>query len=77
MESRKQNKEAEEKQTHGTFGQLPDGRRVGGWVKKVTGLRSINWLLQNSHRDIKYSIGNIINNTVIIICYRWVLDLLR
>ena len=34
-------------------------------MKKVKGLRSTSWQLQNSHRDIKYSIGNIVNNIVI------------
>ena len=29
-------------------------------MKEVNGLRSTNWLLQNSHGDVKYSIGNII-----------------
>ena len=35
----------------------------GGWderAKKVKGLRSINWLLQNSHGDVQDSIGNIV-----------------
>ena len=35
---------------------------MGTWVKKVKGLRSTDWLLQNSHRDVKYSIGNIVDN---------------
>ena len=34
-------------------------------MKKVKGLRSTNWQLQNSHGDVKYSIGNIVNNVVI------------
>ena len=33
--------------------------------KKVRGLRSTNWQLQNSHGDVKYSIGNIVNSIVI------------
>ena len=35
---------------------------LGGWVKKVKGLRGTNWKLQNSHGDTKYSIGNIVSN---------------
>ena len=44
-----------------------------GWVKKVRGLRSTNWLLQNSHGDEKYSMGNTVNN-ILITMYgvRWV-----
>ena len=41
---------------------------LGGWVKVVKGLRSTNWQLQNSHRDVKYSIGNIVDNIVITTC---------
>ena len=37
-------------------------------MKKVKGLRSTNWLLQNSHVRIKCSIKNIANNILIIIC---------
>ena len=36
-----------------------------------------NWLLENNHGDVKCSIGNIVNNTVIPICgARQMLDLL-
>ena len=42
---------------------LPEGK--GGCVKQVEGLRSTNWQLQNSHGDVKYRLGFIINNTVI------------
>ena len=47
------------------------------WVKKVKGLRRTNWLLQNRHGYIKYSIGNIVNN-ILITMYgvRWLQDLL-
>ena len=38
---------------------------VKGLSEKVRGLRSINWLLQNSHRDVKYSTGNIVNNILV------------
>ena len=46
---------------------------LGGWVTKVKGLRSTSLLLQNSHGDVKYSIGNIVNN-ILITMYgvRWV-----
>ena len=55
---------------------LPDGRWIGGWVKKVTGL-STKWHLQNRHGDAKFSIVNIVNNTVIIMYdAMWVLYLL-
>ena len=46
-----------------------------GWVKKVKGLRSTNWQLQNSHEDVKDSIGKTVNNIVIMVYNaRWVLD---
>ena len=37
---------------------VPDGKGLEGWVKKVKGLRSTNWSLQNSHGEVKYNIGN-------------------
>ena len=40
---------------------LPAVSGVGGWLKKVKGL-STNWQLQNSHVEVKYSLGNIVNN---------------
>lgn len=44
-----------------------------GWVKKVKGLRSMNWQLQNSLGDVKYSIGKI-GGHIVITMYdiRWV-----
>lgn len=37
-----------------------------GWVgEKVKGLSSINWYLQRCHRDVDYSIGNLVNNVMI------------
>ena len=36
-------------------------------MRKEKGLRSTNWLLQNSHGGVKYSIGNIVNNIPITI----------
>ena len=46
-------------------------------MKKVKGLRRIDWQFENSHRGAKYSTGNIVNNTVITVCgVRWVLEIL-
>ena len=45
------------------------GEGLGDWEKKVKGLRRTNWKLQNSHRDVKYSTGNRVNN--IVINYVW------
>ena len=54
----------------------PMAEGLGERVKKVNELRSTNWQLQNSHRDVKYSTGNMVNNIVITMCgARWVLDL--
>ena len=48
-----------------------------GWMKKGEEIRSTNWLLQNGHGDVKYSIGNIVNNNVTTKDgVRWVQDLL-
>ena len=44
------------------------GEGWGNWVKKVKGLRSTNWQLQNSHGNTKYSIGNTVNNSVMTTC---------
>ena len=48
---------------------------MGDWVKMVKGLRSTDWWLQNSHRDVKYSIGSTVNN-IVITAYgaKWVLE---
>ena len=56
---------------------LRGARWEGGWEvgEKVKGLRSISWLLQNSHGDVKYSIGNIVNNAIVTYDVRWVGDL--
>ena len=37
-------------------------RSMGRLVKR---LRNTKWSLQNSHGDVKYSIGNIVNSIVI------------
>ena len=38
-----------------------------GWGlgERVTRLKRTDWQLQNSHRDVKYSVGSTVNNTVI------------
>ena len=51
------------------------GGVLGGWVVEVKGLRNINWQLQNSHGDVKYSIGNTVNNVITKCSVRWVRDL--
>ena len=75
------NEQAEQKQTH-KYREHFDGCQAEGglaeWAKKVNGLRNTYLLLQNSHADVKYSIGNIINNILITMHgVRQVLDLLR
>ena len=37
---------------------MPDGRECGKISQEVRGLRSTNRQLQNSHGDVKYSIGH-------------------
>ena len=55
---------------------VPRGEGTGGLGKKVRGLRSTNWWLQNSHEDVKYRIKNTDNNVVIIMCgIRWGLEI--
>ena len=41
------------------------GEGLGGWVKKLKELRSTNCLLRNNHWEVKYSIGNVVNNSLI------------
>ena len=57
----------EQKETHRSGKRLNIDRRegIGRLSEKVRSLRSIDWQLQNSHGDVKYSMGNIVNNTVI------------
>ena len=51
--------------------------RLESWVKKVNELTTTNWQLQNIHGDVKYSIGNIVNNILIgMYGIGWTLDLL-
>ena len=50
------------------------GEGLGGWVKKVKGLRG-NMIVMDG--DVKYSKGNIIDNTIITMPgARWVLEVL-
>ena len=61
------------------YGEQTDGCQMG-WglenrVKRVKGLRSTNWHLQNSHRVVRYSRGSTVNTTLVPMCgTRWVLD---
>ena len=73
----KTNKQAEHKEIHRYREDwlLPDGRGVGGIDGKGGGVKkcNTNWLLRNSHGDVKYSIRNIVNNILITVCdVRWV-----
>lgn len=40
-------------------------RQMGGWVRKVEGLRSTSRSLRNSHRDAQRSVGTTVNSIVI------------
>ena len=80
VESKEQNK-----QTHKTRNKPGDtenklkfakGEGVGGLGVKGEGLNSTNGQLRSSHRDVKYSTGNTVNNIVITVHgARWVLNL--
>ena len=64
------NGQTKQKQTHRHRGQTEDWQRregLGNCVKKVKGLRSTDWQLQNSRGDAKYSTGSTVNNSVIAI----------
>lgn len=41
------------------------GAGCGASVKKGKGWRSTKWQLQNSHREVEYSMWNIVRNIVI------------
>ena len=41
------------------------GGELGNLVKKVKGLRSTDWQLQNSHGNVKYRIRNTVRSIVI------------
>ena len=74
------NKQVRHKQTNRDSKQT-DGcqirRGLKGWVKKVVKvLRLTDWQLKKYSKDVKYNLGNIVNNIVIIIhSIRWVQDL--
>ena len=57
----KLSKQEEQRQNH-VFGERFDGcqmgRRYGGMGEEVRRLRSTNMQLQNSHMNVKYSVGN-------------------
>ena len=76
IESKMQNKQISRTEKTNRYREHFDSCQMGGrlrQVKKMKGLRSTNWLLQNSHGDVKYSIGNIVSNIVITIYgVRWV-----
>ena len=45
-------------------------------MKKMKGLRAINWKSPNNPRDVKYGIGNVVSNIVIpMYSARWVLEI--
>lgn len=44
-------------------------------VEKVKGLRSTDAELQNSHGDVKSSIGNRVNKVITVYGVRWALDI--
>ena len=76
MESKKHNKQTKNSkrliQNRLIIAREEEG--LWGRMRKVKGLRSTNWYLENSYGDIKYSIGNIVNNILITInVSRWVL----
>ena len=67
IESKKQNKQAEQKQIH-RYRKHFDGCQMGGcWQdsEKGEGIKTYDWWLQNSHGKVKYSIENIVNNILI------------
>ena len=56
----KKDKKAEQKQTHGYrdhFDSCQRREEIGGVGEKGGGLRSTNWLLQNSHGDVSTAQG--------------------
>ena len=70
------NEHPKQKQTQTAHWWLPGGREVEGRAE-VKGL-STDWLLQNGHESVKYSVGNIVSDIVITMYgVRWVLELGR
>ena len=46
-------------------------------MKQMKGLRSTDWLLQNSHGNVNYSIGNTVSDIVITVHgARWIFEIL-
>ena len=59
---------------------MPDERGVGlgRWVKKLKGLRSTIWFLQEGRGDVECSIGYMVNCILVAMCgVRWVWDFSR
>ena len=55
---------------------VDDRRGVGGRVEKMKDLRNTDWEFQSCHGDVRYSTGNIVNNTEITrYGARWVLEI--
>ena len=74
----KVNEQTKQKQTHRCRGQAGGckGGDVGDWVKKVKGLRSIDWRSQDRHGAVKYSIRGVVDTILITVCgARWVLKI--
>ena len=73
------NEQMKQEKTHRCREQTDDcqsGGKLGDWMKKVKGLGSTSWGFQNSHRDLKYSLGNVVTNIVITMHgARWVLEI--
>ena len=56
---------------------MPEVKAFGEMGEEVRASRSTNWELQNSHGDVKYSIGHIVTNIEITMYgARWVLEIL-
>ena len=54
-----------------------EGREVGGLDGKGEGIKKYRLAVTDGHRDVKYSVGNIVGNTVIpMYGARWVLEIL-
>lgn len=46
---------------------MPEEGRVKGWVEQVKGIKSQTFSYKISHGDSLYSIGDVVNNTAIIL----------
>ena len=58
------NKQNRDKLTAKNTGGCQMGGGLGSWVEKVKALRHTNQQLQSHHRDVRDSIGNIVDNMV-------------